>query len=338
MKGVRGLKIKYNYEDYLFVSSRIRAMETSLLSRETVSSMIEARNLTELYGILEDNGIAYTVGKFGEKSFESGLKERLSVAYLDILGSVPSPELFTVFTYPYDCNNLKTAIKAAEKGVSPDLYLLPYGTVSPEAVKETVLKRKFSVFPTNMAKATEKAIEVFAKTRNPQEIDLVLDKALFLDMKSSVAENPIELFHELLKIKADTVNILSYIRVAKMGGDFSLFERAFAPGGEIGLYLFEEAFKNGPEALMKELTGRYERFSAVLSDKEISLSGAEKVADRIYSEFIKTAREVQSGAGVVAGYIAAIENEVKSIRILIAGKRLSVNSEEFFERLSESYV
>lgn len=333
------MKKNNSYEDYLFVSSRIRALETELFSRETLLNMANASSLSALYGILEDNKISYTEGDFGEKSFENGLSLLLSSAYIDILGSVPSPELFTVFTYPYDCINLKTALKCAEKGISPDGLLLPYGTVSPENVRDAVQKRSFSVFPKNMGIAAKEAIDVFAKTKNPREIDLILDGALFLDMKESVEENGVEFFSDILRIKADTVNVLTAVRIIKMGAPVSLFERAFVEGGAIDRAFFTERLPKGIVSLGEGLSSidRYARLGDSLKDGK-ELTEAERIADSIYLDFIKTAKDVQSGAEVVAGYLAALEAEVKNIRILITGKKLSVSSERLIERLGESYV
>ena len=314
-------------------------METALFKNETFTALAEARSIPELYGILEDNGLSCENGRFGEKSFEKGLKALLDVAYLDVLAGVSAPELFTVFTYPYDCINLKTALKCAEKGRDADGLLLPYGTVSPETVTEAVLKRSFNAFPSNMAQAAEKAIGEFAKTRNPQVIDLTLDRALYLDMSASVSENPVEFFQRLLEIKADTVNILTAIRIIKMNGSASLFESTYAQGGTLTLSVFTDAFENGMEVVIDALKGgRYEKLIDSLSCSEINLTEAERVADKIYFDFIKTAKDIQSGAEVVAAYIAATEAQVKNIRILIAGKKLSVKPEALFERLSESYV
>lgn len=313
-------------------------MENALISREAMISMAETRTLDELYGILEDNGIASENGAFGDKSFEKGLHALLDTIYLDVLGSVPSPELFTVLTYPYDCVNLKTALKCAEKGVSPDGLLLPYGTVSPEEVKDAVLKRSFSVFPTNMAEAATKAIEVFARSRNPQDIDLILDKALFFDMKESVENNPVGFFRSLLEVKADTVNVLSYMRIRKIGASKELFERAFVSGGSLDISHFEDAFENGTVSLANALRDKYEKLSQLLLTDNVTLYDIEKAFDSIYTDLIRSARSVQTGAEVVAGYAAAIEKEVQSVRILITGKKLSVSPEKLIERLGEYYV
>ncbi len=302
--------------------------------------MSEARSSEELYRLLSDNGITTVLGENGESGVEGSLKALLSLAYTDVLGSVPSPELFTVFTYPYDCNNLKLAIKCSVKGVSADAFLLPYGTVPPETLAEAIRKRNFSAFPSNMAAAATEAFDAFAKTGSAQEIDLLLDRALFRDMKDSVAVNPIDSFRTLLEIKADNVNILSAVRVSKLGGGYSFFERAYVDGGSLPLSLFKKAFDGGLSAFAEALSGneRYKAVTEVLKEPSVSITAAESVAEGIYYGFIRNTFSVQSGAETVAGFLAATEAEVKSIRILLAGKRLSKGADTILGRLGGLYV
>ena len=332
--------IKYNYQDYLFISSRIRAMENSLISRETLKNMSEARSEDELYTVLEDSGIQSVTGEYGEKSFEPFLRELLSVAYKDVLKSVPEPQLFTFFTYPYDCHNLKAAIKCSEKGEGADDVLLPYGSISVEDVKEAVRTRSFDVFPENMAEAASKAIESFAKSRNPQDIDLLLDSALFSDMKESAKENPIDFFSRILTVKADTVNVLSAIRIIKTGGGYPLFERAFADGGSLSITFFATAFDSGLASFSEVLSSseEYSSLSNAFSGDSVNVTEAEKISEKLLASQINKARNVQAGAEVVAGYIAAVETQVKNIRILITGKKLKAKAEDLFERLCKDYV
>lgn len=302
--------------------------------------MSEARSSEELYRLLSDNGITPTLGENGEKEVEGSLKALLSLAYTDVLGSVPSPELFTVFTYPYDCNNLKLAIKCSVKGVSAEAFLLPYGTVAPETLAEAIRKRSFSAFPSNMARAATEAFDAFAKTGNAQEIDLLLDRALFRDMKDSVAANPIGSFRTLLEIKADNVNILSAVRVSKFGGGYSFFERAYVDGGSLPPSLFKKAFDGGLSAFAEALSEneRYKAVSEALKNPSVSITAAESVTEGIYYRFIRNAFSVQSGAETVAAFLAATEAEVKSVRILLAGKRLSRDADTILERLGGLYV
>ena len=191
-----------------------------------------------------------------------------------------------------------------------------------------------------MAEAALKAIDAFAKTKSPQEIDLILDKALFSDLKHSVSENPLKYFSKALEIKSDTVNILSAVRISMTDGNLLLFERAFVDGGTFDIDFFNGVFENGIPVFAEKLlqNKQYEKIGKSLSKKTVSLEETEKVSDEIYMNHLKTAKDVQAGAEIVAGFIAAAELEVRNIRITIAGKKLGTSAEKLSERMRESYV
>ena len=44
----------------------------------------------------------------------------LREAYHEVETSVPDPAVFRYFRYPYDCNNIKAAIKCAVRGISAE--------------------------------------------------------------------------------------------------------------------------------------------------------------------------------------------------------------------------
>ena len=96
--------------------------------------------------------------------------------------------------------------------------------------------------------------------------------------------------------------------------------------------------KDGTVSLANALRDRYEKLSQLLLTDNVTLYDIERAFDSIYSDLIRSARSVQTGAEVVAGYAAAIEKEVQSVRILITGKKLSVSPEKLIERLGEYYV
>ena len=134
------MKNGYNYEDYLFVSARIRAKENSLIGHSDLMSMVSASSIDELYRMLDDKGIVAENDPRNGRNYDAVLAKRLPDAYDSVFSDIPERSLFTVFTYPYDCHNLKTAIKYAQKGSSGASVMIPLGTVSPEKTEEAVIK------------------------------------------------------------------------------------------------------------------------------------------------------------------------------------------------------
>ena len=102
--------------DYLGISTRVRAMENRLLTRERMERMIEARTSEEAAKVLTECG-------YGELSnvTASGLDEVLAQArdavYKDMRSSVPDHNLIDVFQMKYDYHNAKVLLKAEAMGL-----------------------------------------------------------------------------------------------------------------------------------------------------------------------------------------------------------------------------
>ena len=108
--------------DYLGISTRVRAMENRLLTRERMERMIEARTSEEAAKVLTECG-------YGELSnvTASGLDEVLAQArdavYKDMRSSVPDHNLIDVFQMKYDYHNAKVLLKAEAMGLEESRLL-----------------------------------------------------------------------------------------------------------------------------------------------------------------------------------------------------------------------
>ena len=337
------MKNGYNYEDYLFVSARIRAKENSLIGHSDLMSMVSASSIDELYRMLDDKGIVAENDPRNGRNYDAVLAKRLSDAYASVFSDIPERSLFTVFTYPYDCHNLKTAIKYAQKGSSGASVMIPLGTVSPEKTEEAVIKGDFSAFPSNMAKAAENAVDEFCKTKDPQIIDLILDYACFEDISESTKVHNVPFVTELLAIKADTVNIFTSVRLARRYSEktFTLPENALVVGGKLPHSFFTEVFAEAePSGVIDILADKLTRteYSVIADRLKAGEYDIGKLCDDLYISKVRQARQTLAGVEVAAGYIAATEYEVKNLRILIAGKRAGLDAKSIAERLRGSYV
>lgn len=333
--------IEYNYEDYIFLSSRINALSQYVIGIEKTEELLKARTLGELYRMLEENGIKPENNRYGDRDFDGAVSRRMTDAFTSVLDDVPDKRLFTVFTYPYDCHNLKAAVKCMVKGLSAERMLIPLGSVPPEKVMECVSENNFSPFPENMAHAAEEAREAFDRTRDPQMIDILLDCACYEDMKTSVEENPLGFFTDILRAKADSVNILTALRLIRMPSvqTTELMERAYVCGGSLGIEFFNEVLSEengGREQYLAErlIYSGYDKLGrALAAETPLRLSEAERLCDRSYISVLETAKETLAGAETVALYLAQIESEARTLRILIAGKKAGYTEDEMRVRI-----
>lgn len=117
-----------------------------------------------------------------------------------------------------------------------------------------------------------------------------------------------------------------------------LFDSTVLEGG----LLDTDILRGALGAELSELSNRleYTRYGglAVYIGANIPLSLLERQADDILISVAKQAKTVPFGAEVIIGYAAAVEYEIKNIRILLAGKETGLSTESIRERLRESYV
>lgn len=345
------MRESYVETEYAYSSARIRFRENSLLTKENFQRMLDARTSDEVLGILfeKEPDLKDDKSEVSENISPSEKRERILQKYLKNIYSLiakisPMPILTSFFQYQYDCNNIKMAIKCRMRGIEPDGMLFDIGTVSTDKIKSMAKNQIFTDLPQNMARAAEDAVVEYSKSKNPQKIDIILDKACFADMLDAAEETQVPYIEKLVRSKIDLTNFLITFRVLRMKGEesneLSLFHDSLIDGGEISINSWEKAYRGGKENVKdKLLNSEYrtlvEQISP-LSDK--TLSQIEKICDNYWFDIVKEAKYITYGAPVLVGYVLAAEYQIKNIRIILAGKAAELSSDVIRERMRHSYV
>ena len=331
------MSIRYKDTDYTYISARVRGMENSLVGRDCLDRMIAAEDTDAAAAYLREYGLDLAGLNAAER--EDVLTGALGEGISQIEKNAPSPEMFAFFRYPYDCSNIKSLIKCRIRNISPDGMLFSIGSVSAEVLAENFERNDFSCLPENMARAAREAIEAYAKTKNPQKIDFILDRACFADMHSCAKKSGVAYISEITGMRADLVNFMISLRVLRMGmGAGADFGEALVDGGKIGKDEFSDAVGQGEAELYGLLAKKgYKKLSERLS-VGCDLGYAEKLCDNERVQLIKKAKRVTFGIEIPIAYIAALETEIQNVRIVLAGKDAKMPPEIIGERIRECYV
>lgn len=337
--------------EYMYASARIRALENRLVGRERIELLIEARSADEVMDRLTEFGLSpaesdaeastLSAGEAQSRAREEMLLAVLREAYTEVETSVPDPAVFRYFRYPYDCNNLKAAIKCAVRGISAEDLLFDFGTVPADEVETLLREGKYDKFPAAMAAAIPVAKEAYDKTADPRRIDTVLDRACYADMLADATASGDEVLMGWLKAKIDLTNILITLRILRMGmGSVgaAFLEESLLPGGTLDGKFFAEAYEGGEDRLWEAITPTAYGKLAVVEGDPRPLSAVEKTADDLYMELVRKDAKTPFGAPVVGGYLAGCETAVKNIRIILAAKDAELDSAVIRERIRVSYV
>ena len=335
------MSIRYNEIEYVYISAKVRSLENSLIGRATLEKMLSAKDADDAFSILRDAGADVR----SDRRYNATEREEILLALqkqaLEELGAgLPDADLLKIFEYPYDCANIKSAIKCEIRGIDCAPLLFDIGSVSPEVAVDAVKRRDFSVFPKNMAKAAAEAIDEINRTGNPQTIDFILDRACFADIDDIAKATDADFVLKYCQERADLKNFMIALRVLRMDcGVYGekLVDAALVPGGSIDASDFSAAYKRGEDNLFALVSDRYGEVGRKIS-VGCALELAEKVCDDCLMDILSCAKMKTYGIEIPFAYIAAIENEIQNIRMITAGKDAGTDSDLVRERLRESYV
>lgn len=328
--------------DYLFSTARVRSVEKNMLSKERAEKMIDAKTIDDALRILYECEYGNGKDQVAAKDFEELLTEEHKKTYNFIMSIAPELNNFKIFLYTYDYHNLKVIMKSEFLGIDADELLVDTGTIDIKTLKYAVKERNFSVLTENMSKALKEIIDSFPKNKDPQVIDIVLDKYCYGDMLKSAEEVNCKFIVDYLRLLIDTINLKTYVRLRKMNKSWDFFSKVFIDGGKLTQRLFISSYDEPFDKFADELFvyGFKDSFlegTNVLNETGM-FTALEKLFDNKLIEYIKAAKYISFGIEPLVGYLIAKENEIKIARIIMAGKLAEIPSELIRERLRETYV
>lgn len=304
--------------DYIFPCVVIRSKEVELLNREETLRLMDLPTVQDIMNVLAEHG--YGDGKELEnpRDFEGILSKNMEETYETIYSSIPDEKVLNFLKYPNDYHNLKVLLKAEFLKTDASHLLIDSGTIPADQMEEMLRKREFSQMTVEMRTAVDDAIELFAKSRDPQEIDLRLDKACYKDMLTDAEESGNDFLKEYIMRRIDSLNVDSFVRLKEIGKPRTFYKRVFLEGGNLDENAIEQ------------------RASVIVN--EVGVSGVEKYLDNEKMDFVRDALYVPFGIEPIVGYLEAEEAEVMNLRMILTGKISGMDDALIKERLRETYV
>lgn len=330
---------KHKDTDYLSISTRVRAMENRLLTRERMERMIEARTDEDAAKVLTECG-------YGEMSHvtATGLDEVLAQArdavYKDMGSSVPEPNLIHVFQMKYDYHNVKVLLKAEAMGLDEGRLLSSGGRYAAPKLTEDLHRGDLRDYNDMFRAAVTEAREILATSGDPQLADFLLDKAYFGEMTAAAQESGSTFLQGYVKLLADAANLRSTVRAQRMGKGAEFLGQALVPGGNVEERTILSAKGGDVTSLFRSgrLSEAADAGSALINAGSGSFTTFERLCDNAVTEYLTQARCIPFGEHPVIGYLYARETEVTAIRTILSGRMAGLDAETIRERLREPYV
>ncbi|WP_245628380.1 V-type ATP synthase subunit C [Fervidicola ferrireducens] len=330
-------------EEFLYASGRIKVLENRLLSRSVIERVLEAENTEAVLRVLSETDYApefeelESVYDF-EKALENSMRKTLNT----VKESLKDHRIVRFFTLKYDYHNLKVIAKSRILGVDAPENLSNLGDVPVDELIKLGKGEGDAAVPETMKAAFEGAMRLFEETRDPQQIDLFLDRALYEELVELTKKIGHEFLKDYLAASVDLINIKTMVRLKYMESDFRTLEKSLLPGGTIEPAFFEKYFQEPLQSLVEALSSS--RYSGVVKEglenwiSTGSPAAYEKLSDDFLLGILKKGIYKPFGLETVAGYIGAKENEIKILRVLMVGKINGISEDVIRERLRDVYV
>ncbi len=319
--------------DYIYAVARIRAKELLCFGSPAMEQLTACKTYEECLRMLNEKG--WGNGSAGQTP-ESLLDGERNKTWEQLRELVEDMSVFDVFLYANDYHNLKAAIKenyAPSHGA--DIYS-SNGTIDPAVFRQAADEHDFSVLPAGMRDAAEEAMSVLRETGDGQLCDIIIDKAALnaILQAGKASGDPLLAFYAEHTVA--TANIKTAVRCQKTGKSLAFIQRALAECDTLDVSLLAQTAVESFEAMIEYL-GRT-CYSGAAEALTQSASAFERWCDNRLIEKIRPQKYETSTIGPLAAWLLARENEIKTVRILLSGKRNGLSDDAIRERLREMYV
>ena len=319
--------------EYTYGVARVRALESSLFTSDTLESMLQCKDYEECLGFLRDKG--WGNGNT-EQSAQQMLNEEKSKAWKVLDELIENEEDRNVLVVGNEFHNLKAAIKSVCTGQENGSIFIENTRLDPELLKEAIRQGEYGLLPKEMADVAKEATEVLLQTGDGQLCDIIIDRATLEAIKRASELSTNEFIRKYADMQVMIADIKIAVRCAATGKDSSFVEKALVACGSISITDLTKAVDGGLEEVCEYLNNA--GFKECVTALQKSKSAFECWCDNKVIEEMKSQKYDSFSVGPIVAYVLARENEIKTVKIILSGKLNGFDNDIIKERVREMYA
>ncbi len=308
---------------YTYSVARIRALETTLLSKQEVEKLLDSDNPDSIIQTLENVNYGGTSGD--KKNIEEFITKELDSALktVELLTPQKDRDIINLFRLRYDYHNLKvlTLAQLLRKKLSGTI---PLGVYPLEELESS------------MPSALMTEILSLKEDIKPEEITNTIEKQRWTHFLNVSKRNKFVL--DLFRKNIDLINLKSFIQNKFLQVDKTGFEVQLIDNGRLDRSIFLDYYDQPFETFFKYLSFTdYGIFKDV--PVEDNLWSIEKIVDEYIGEYLSDRTKlVFFDIGPLINYIYLKEGEARTLRTVWVGKKNNLPKEKIKSYLRKSYV
>ncbi|WP_160690687.1 V-type ATP synthase subunit C [Clostridium sp. C2-6-12] len=325
------------------VIPRIRVYETKLLDKSKLDRMIESSSAEEALKVLQETEYGSLVSSIKRADeYEIILSEVLNRLFNLMYEISPVKALVDLMSIKYDYQNIKVILKGIFLKEDLSHLIISVGSLNTLKLKELIENKDLSDFPEVIREGINESISTFETTKDPQTIDIILDKYMFKSLLHIKDEIKDSFINKYVTALIDSTNLKTLLRVKKQNKDREFLDSVIIEGGLIDKDKILSMLNDDAENIYGKIsTSSYSEFiksGLEYYSKTGSVSLLEKLIDNYIMHLMKDAKIIPFGVEPLLAYIYAKETEIKIIRIIMVSKINNISGELVRERLRDIYV
>ncbi|MDD6920753.1 MAG: V-type ATPase subunit [Eubacteriales bacterium] len=334
------LKNKYSYT---FVNAYIASISKNLMSYQDLLRVTSAKDLFTAEAMLHDFGYG-EVKELRDGYIEAFIRREQKKLHDDIYKTMSDVTELALWLIPLDYHNIRVCLKSEllDIDLDPETHLVSSGNIEPMKMKAMIHERNYTFMSDTMKNAIEGAIDIFSRSQDPQEIDILLDKACYEEMLYKANEIGEPFLIDMVKAQIDQRNLKSFVRIKKMGKDSAFYKKIFLVNGDVPLDLYVTSFDESYAAIGEKLSPYGLKQAASEGGQEVKENGNFGILEKYCSEFIlklnRKAKYQTFGLAPIAWYWYAKNVELNNLRVILLGLKINMQVDKIIERLSDPDV
>lgn len=319
--------------DYTYAVARIKARETTLLSKNDMDTLLSCRTLEDCLHYLYDKGWK----ECKNSDIEQVLFDEEDGLWNFINELTDNDGAFDVFRYPVDFHNVKASVKAVAGGIkNPERFFMNRGNVNADKIYNAVKEKDFDALPPYLSECADKALHALIQTSDGQLCDIMIDRKSLEYIIEAASKSKCDLLKVYAELTVAASDIKISVRCLKTGKSLDFIKLALAPCRSLNVSSLAEAASKTFDAICEYLT--YTDYSESVEYLKKSSSEFEKYCDNLMMKKLQEQKSNYFTVAPIAAYFLAKQQELKSVRIILSGKQNSLDDLIIKERLRDVYV
>ncbi|MCE5185558.1 MAG: V-type ATPase subunit [Planctomycetaceae bacterium] len=321
---------------YAHAAARVGALDLSMIPRAMFLDMANAPSFADAAEML--SGTEYAIdGKADDAQIEQMLLERRTEVR-NLFAELIDNESIEVFLRAReDFANMRLAVRRVVTGQKLGTDYSNDGNVPASEFEEIFEQENYERFPDYLQEAVEAAVLGYYEKHDIRRIDYEIDRVQAAWRIRQAQDINCEFCLSLMRLQIDLSNIRTMLRL-KMAGRQEETDK-FLPGGFVSLDRLRQGLEIGLEAIagLFFTTPYYEllEISIPYLRSEQSFLRLEKECDDYVSGFLAQTRTIAAGPQPVIAYFLWKEAEIRTVRMVLTGKKNGLSPQLIQDRLGE---